>query len=1682
MMPKLVGLEALDQIDSRAPTPVLSGKKGLKLVGLDALDGGLQPFDTSLESIQRQATAPRVTIHTQPRPLDLGPQPPSQLDAALSTAPGGGLAKAGIRAGVNAVEGYANPFFAIARQVHQAATRLPLIGGFERRVVDNMDQDLFVNGRLDLEKKLHMNSLLGEANRAERIIGGTARAAGTFVAIIEMGGALRASGLPVISGHYMSNVLPMIGLALSEQKNAADRAGESITPSEAAHTVVMNGLVLPAGIMGGTALVNRMLGKALKGPLAIPIRQAVTNGILGASMGLGEATASGQTPRETAEAAVEGGLSWALMSGYHSIFPGELRARTKTTQNEQADIALEATQASLGDRGTSTVPLSTGDPLAPRPVSDFERRTRMAQARAFYEGQQVAIIRRTSPLSYDDQGNITVGGRRLGTKPKKGADTGGEQTVGIQKMQGYKATPEQLAELFGLSPQDAVEVTRRPVTREEKVSMHQQKTKELLVEEAQKKGWGVYNETLYRLGELPPDEVKQWESFRASLTPAEQAELAKSVPTESEALAAADADVDAMHQELSQRQQPQEPQAALAALQTSARGGGLNRLTGEGQAGGIPQPPEPTPGPAPVPPGTRTAASRAAPGPGVKRQGQQVQNAEQRVEAVRQAVGRAVGEAGPVRPIVATAKLEPGTPTARATPTAVEKATARDVRSIEKALRAERGMTPDVEKALGGLVASARAGALNKVAGEKGAGRAESTTTEVPAGKAVSSSARQAPRPQPTTALNPDEPPRSAATGPERLTARRRAAAEPVDRPPASEEAAQAEVDARIESKTTPAEAIAKPPEPLGEVQAEGPPAAAIRFADVKAAREQRRRQAMKHKPPRDLSLEAGGGQAAYEALRDFVGTWHGRTMERDTKGKSIEEEPGFEKRATGGRPGPRAIERMVNDIQDAWTLGPDGLKAADKVLAEEKRKLGNLKPDKAKLGFTDHWVRTIGAAIESFGPAAKKLGEMAQYGVVSKTQRELNTWTAKMRFLDLPEGVHRLDEKMHGKDVDDLSQVMDGFEKTGKATIPKGVSDNVRFRALIAARLRFGIDLPKGEVGEKATAAADFMRDFFVHVKNRAIEAQLPFTPIEKNYMPVMFRDEVFPPSEWLKRAGFKGEFEKRLARANELQDAIAEEVLAKINKMPEEARARIVKAVAEINKVAPTDLQHSDIVGLLHDFHQHKGSPYFRAALDDIVVNRSKNLELHRLLDTTHGVEWDPAVLFSRYARPALMRLNFANTFGVNGERAQQLIRLAGLQGYNEKDLTRLFDVGLEQIPKFAGGKRNRLVDEASGMVAFSKLGTSVFSQFATSARIKEHTNVEAFRGSFKDAIRASIAQDPHLPKSFRERWGDKHAALYVAESGAMVNASLDAAVREMSGFMPKAASVLLHYTGMTAIDRFNRNWAALAGRRYADYTLDKLTLGKQRGDAEIVSDSRNKIRELYQDPAMQKLADKTTHTKAEREMLLQIGGEMIANKTQFRTLAYDLPLMASDPVLGNLFKLQTFALRTTAESFRQFDITNPDATIRNEAVRTRFLAGLAASGVAAYWIQRAKQIAARRDMDQIANDPVWQRIMDVASFAGFFTSVIDAADMARGRFGDVQERLTGPTFGTIADLGQAGISSIAQADAAPLGRFVLRSTPTTMWNGILGVPTGKELAKEYFPPQSEGSGRGGRRTGRR
>jgi len=599
----------------------------------------------------------------------------------------------------------------------------------------------------------------------------------------------------------------------------------------------------------------------------------------------------------------------------------------------------------------------------------------------------------------------------------------------------------------------------------------------------------------------------------------------------------------------------------------------------------------------------------------------------------------------------------------------------------------------------------------------------------------------------------------------------------------------------------------------------------------------------------------------------------------------------------------------------------------------------------------------------------------------------------------------------------------------------------------------------------------AKFVDAAFAKVKEEALARGLPFMAWQRGaYLPVMFPDFVFPPSD---RFRFLTNFDQKMSVAQEYQALIAHDVSRR------------------------TRLPVGDALYILSGHANRQGDPFWRVSMEDVILKRAANLEKHRMLDTRVGIEWDFARISPKYFRSAFTRFEYAKRFGVNGELLERALAMAQRDGYNAAAMGRLIDLATGQGAALMRGERIRLLDEVSGWVAFAKLGGAGISQISSWPRIAEHVDPKSFFDAWRPALEASIEQSTILPRSFKDRWAPngKFYARMVAETGSMGNAELVSAIMEMSGIGPKAAALLLKFNLTTSLDRFGRNWAAIAGRYYMSRLLREYGYARKSGNAEGARKSANRLRELFgRDPWMmekalegewmkkfdpKKLETIGENARVEMDLLENAGAQLIGDRSHGRNLPIDMPLNYSHPVLGHLYKLQVFNFRMTAEAFRMFNPRDPASPLRTPAGALRMLSGLIALGLPTSWVLLdLKRRMRHEDPSRWAETPAWRKVADLLAFHGVFTAFIDGFDILTARYGPPIQRGTGVTGGTIAEAMNAMANTWKQSTKAgelqfgPLGRFGFRQIPSSLHN-YFGVPTGKELGLKAFPPQRGGGG---------
>ena len=808
------------------------------------------------------------------------------------------------------------------------------------------------------------------------------------------------------------------------------------------------------------------------------------------------------------------------------------------------------------------------------------------------------------------------------------------------------------------------------------------------------------------------------------------------------------------------------------------------------------------------------------------------------------------------------------------------------------------------------------------------------------------------------------------------------------------------------------------------------------------------------------------------------------RTPEGLKEARKVREE--FEKK------NPEALTRIIR-IRDEYIL-----REKERFLEpREHTAVGEVAPRVQMTNVLDkpyleRVFTVLGSAIARRGPAS----ELLNVGVQRYVQNTRNILGAAMfNMRQVGNGLfHDIDphRELSGKENRNLAAVMEDGAKP--------MNDKVRIlaeqqRMIYRGEVTPGLDKT---VMDDAVTLRRHSDAQMRYIAERAIEVDLPFVPRlnEKSgsYGPVMFREEVHPPGAEMKFLNPRG-YEKAYRRSQELRERIYQRAVERNITLPNpDGEGRHVVTREEVN---------------LHlDEHHRRGfrSSPWHANLEEVTVRRNPYLELHRLLDVDVGIEWDPARIYRRYVRSAVQRLELAQEFGPEMERARYLIREAGEQGYDERRIQDMFDAATGQSPKMSREQQIRWLNEISGVTSITALGLSNISQLTSWARTPEHTRQVDFLTGWEQTFKAEINRNQIIPRRQRQRFGDEEHARFLAESGVAVEAEFALALSELRGWTPRAAGAFLRSTGMVKLDRMGRTLAAAQARSYARWLFKEWEAANKLSDAKDIETTKKRLAELYADESpvtagtafraivkgkVQKprgaaydIALKLKKSPDEMRYLEGAAAARVVARAHGRTEAIDLPEMAAHPYGGHLFKLMTFSVRMTAESVRQ---AMQFRQLPREQQMSRVAAAAGAMGVS-YMLQRARLAVMGRDPRE---RDAFNQFVNLLSYYGFMSSYIEVARTLTGKYGprtrSYQERVLrgamGPTYETAFEaIWDAGYPSIRDWSGDPLNLFLLGRTPQPWRDRVFGEKIQELKSSVESMAKEEQFGDGGATTQKR
>lgn len=570
------------------------------------------------------------------------------------------------------------------------------------------------------------------------------------------------------------------------------------------------------------------------------------------------------------------------------------------------------------------------------------------------------------------------------------------------------------------------------------------------------------------------------------------------------------------------------------------------------------------------------------------------------------------------------------------------------------------------------------------------------------------------------------------------------------------------------------------------------------------------------------------------------------------------------------------------------------------------------------------------------------------------------------------------------------------------------------------------------------------------------------------KKYIPLILGDYAMTvePSKMAKFPELSKHWAEKAATAGRVQRIIAEKIAAKYGITTGEAHKRML------------------------DVSSQRHMPLLRWSVDS-TVKKAGHLEMSRFIDSVIGSEVDFARIVRAYARPAIMRFEYANAFGRSGFLLNEMIRAADQAGYKPAQFKEFLDLALEQAPELRStGMFKDFVREWGAMQGIAKLGGSGIAQLTSvptllralsvySRNPVRAANWQAFFRGFDEAVTKTMV-DLNLEKSQIA----KVRALLVSDTGALIEAERVNWMAQLGGLFPKLQTVALHMYGTIPIDRFIRNWAGAAGRAQADilaYEYAKAVKKNSRGDIREL-EFHFKDLGIFTQGATGELNPRRDFpnwdsiSSAKREEYRNLIGWTIAYRTQHRTRPYDLPKSASSEFGRYLYRFSSFAIRQTAETARQVrsEILDPrpGESKANYISRTlKWVASLVPAGVAALYIGRLRALIAEPDdarrHAKAQADPTFDKIVNLITYANIAPWAFDWIESA-SRPGGIATRMIGPVYGSMIEAGEYSIPALYRGDPGPGLRYLTRvlgvpgiSGQSGTWHGrLLGVPSGREI----------------------
>lgn len=769
---------------------------------------------------------------------------------------------------------------------------------------------------------------------------------------------------------------------------------------------------------------------------------------------------------------------------------------------------------------------------------------------------------------------------------------------------------------------------------------------------------------------------------------------------------------------------------------------------------------------------------------------------------------------------------------------------------------------------------------------------------------------------------------------------------------------------------------------------------------------------------------------------------------------------------AMNGQPGPRRIESIIDQIFPEIGVGEDRIFRPVEQPSERKVQYqkSDLEPDLGREhlfqgsdapGVTaPHQPNLITRKLQSASHALTGFGapgEALNRGV-NFVEQAVNTRAGRLLF-EYKRILVEAQEKAGLKD--DFTRTMNAKETkhfeafwehvvSGKP-MPKDVQENantkVRVIADWASRMIDGrrvAGLTKEE-SIVSDALTKFWSDQLASTAVEATDTIKHWVEMPMYGLPVVIAPEALTPEpRKIGRLGVRA-WQEKYERAQALQEKIIDEA---IEARPDMTRAQVRDHLSKMS-------------GMAED-------PLFNISIGEPEASHANFLDRHRLLDVKSGRVLDPVKLFDMYFPNIIRRVEMARMWGGDMELARDIMDVAKGDRQNTDAMATLFDIASNQAPKTTSQALNNL----SALVSVKSLGRAGIRQLSTWANemkypVRYRDGLRAMNDSFRYAVSES-----HLPKEFRKKFYNEEHDLFVHEMGTAMRNEYSHVLSSLSGIIGKGTHMLLKYPYLvTPLDRLPRLKASMWARRSIHALIPEIEHAIRSGQTTRFGNKnyyQDVARELWQDPAVQKIALKPTHTAAEIEALKINAAEWLVARTNGRSEPRDMPAVMQHPIGKEMFKFQQFNLRATAEFHREWNFTDPKSTVRNKAAQMKLFAGTAASLGLGYGIYRA--LAALRKDENAKDDPLSHQIIETMAGAGMYSSLIAAFDIFSGSYGrDAGEKILGATLGTAADAGQAAYRTGATGKSDAARSFMIQNMPEPFWGPWFGIPARSDLRQD-------------------